>query len=311
MTTTAGVVLCVGEPLIVLGPRPGERLESADALTTSVGGAEANVAVHLARLGVRSRFAGRVGDDPFGRRVRSVLAAEGVDTSSLALDPDRPTGLYAKDPTPDGTVAYYYRSGSATSALAAIDPAALDDVGWVHVTGILASLGQGCRDVVESLLGGAVPVSFDVNFRPALWRDGDAGPALRELARRATTVFVGLDEASALWGCADAGAVRDVLPGVELVVKDAGRPAVAFDGGARVEVAALDVDVVEPVGAGDAFAAGYLAARVGGGDVREGLRMGHAVASGALTASDDLGQRVDPDVLDAARTGSGWPGGSR
>ena len=306
----SGVVLCVGEPLVVLAPPAGESLEAAASLSASIGGAEANVAVHLARLGVPARFAGRVGNDPFGRRLRAALAGEGVDVSALEVDPSRPTGLYAKDPEPGGTVAYYYRTGSAASALDRIAPAVLDGVGCVHVTGILASLGPGCRRLVESLLHGPVPVSFDVNFRPALWPDGEAPTALRELAGQSTTVFVGLDEAAALWGCSDAGAVRDVLPHVELVVKDAGRPAVAFHAGMRTEVAALDVEVVEPVGAGDAFAAGYLSARCAGGDVARALRTGHAVATGALTAHDDQGELVHPDVLHAAMTGNGWSDGA-
>lgn len=304
-----GVVLCVGEPLVVLGPSTGESLETARSLSASVGGAEANVAIHLARLGMLARFAGCVGNDPFGRRIRAALAAEGVDVSALEIDATRPTGLYAKDPGPGGTLAYYYRVGSATSALDRINPTALEDVGWVHVTGIVPSLGVGCRALVESLLEGPVDVSFDVNFRPALWSHGEAAIALRELAQRSTIMFVGLDEAAALWGCADADSVRDLFPNVELVVKDAGRPATAFRASERVDVAALDVDVVEPVGAGDAFAAGYLWARCSGGDIARALRTGHAVATGALTANDDQGAPANPDILHAATTGNGWPDG--
>ena len=306
----SGVVLCVGEPLVVLLPPAGQSLETAESLAVSIGGAEANVAVHLSRLGVPARFAGRIGDDPFGRRVRSQLEREGVDVSALAHDPDRPTGLYVKEPAPQGTVAYYYRTGSAASALDGMPLGALDDVVRVHVSGILASLSAECLAVVGSLLDGAVPVSFDVNFRPALWPNGDAAAALLALARRAATVFVGLDEAAELWRCVSADDVRSMLPTVELVVKAADGPATAFVADGRVEVAALAVDVVEPVGAGDTFAAGYLSVRVSGGDVAQALRTGHAVASGALSASDDHGEPVDAGLLHAAMTGEGWPGGA-
>jgi 2-dehydro-3-deoxygluconokinase len=307
---TADVVLCVGEPLIVLSPPKGESLESSARLCVSIGGAEANVAVHLARLGVATRFAGRVGADPFGRKLRDVLAGEGVDVAALEVDGARPTGIYVKEPTASGTIAHYYRRGSAASAMESIAPGTLDGVALVHVTGILAALGRGCARVVAGLLDDAVPVSFDVNHRPALWENGDAGAALLDLARRADVVFVGLDEAAQLWGCADAAAVREVLPGVELVVKDAGRTAVAFRGGKRIEVAALPVPVIEPVGAGDAFAAGYLAARRGtveDGDLARALRTGHAVAASALSTGGDQGERVDPALLRAATTGASWP----
>lgn len=301
------LVLCVGEPLVVLGPPPGTSLEGSDNLLVSVGGAEANVAIHLARLGVGVRFAGRVGDDPFGARVFSTLAAEGVDIGALTTDAERPTGLYAKQPTPNGTIAHYYRRGSATSAWSHIDEGAFASVTRIHVTGILASLGPGGMTVVSDLLGRDIPTSFDVNHRPALWDGADAARALLDLASRADLVFVGLDEATELWGCPDADDVRTVLPGVELVVKNAGRPAIAFADGRRIEVPALAVDVVEPIGAGDAFAAGYLAARHSGGDIPRALRTGHAVAAGTLETYDDQGGPVDPDRLVAAATGEGWP----
>jgi 2-dehydro-3-deoxygluconokinase len=308
---TGPLVLCVGEPLVVLSPEAGRRLDAAESLHVSVGGAEANVAVHLARLGVASRFAGAVGNDPFGWRVQATLAREGVDVSALQFDDTRPTGLYAKDPEPAGTVPYYYRSGSAASALTRVTHGAFDGVTLVHVSGILASLGPGCRAVVESLVEGDVPVSFDVNHRPALWPRGEAASVLRELASRAGTVFVGLDEAADLWGCSEAADVRDLFPTNELVVKDSEHAATAFHADSRVDVSALDVVVVEPVGAGDAFAAGYLSVRATGGGVAQALRTGHAVASTALVASDDHGVPPDPALLRSARTGEGWPDGLR
>lgn len=304
---SAGIVLCAGEPLVVLSPPPGGSLDGSDSVLVSVGGAEANVAIHLARLGISVRFAGRVGADPFGNRVRAALAAEGVDVETLDVDADRPTGLYAKQPTTNGTVAHYYRSGSATSAWTHIDEPAFAGVTRLHVTGILASLGPTCLRLVNDLLGRDVPVSFDVNYRPRLWDGTDAAVALGDLAARADIVFVGLDEAAELWGCTDADDVHAALPDVELVVKDAGRAAIAFAGGERLEVAALPVDVVEPVGAGDAFAAGYVAARHVGGDVARALRTGHTIAAGTLATYEDQGEPVDPDRMAAAVTGEGWP----
>lgn len=301
------IVLCVGEPLVVFSPPPGESLDDSATMLVSVGGAEANVAVHLARLGIAVRFAGRVGDDPFGARVRSTLTAQGVDVDALETDADRPTGFYAKQPTNNGTVAHYYRRGSATSGWDHIDERAFTDASWVHVTGILASLAPGCLALVRDLLARDIPASFDVNYRPALWEDADGAVTLLELASQAATVFVGLDEANALWGCATADDVRALLSRVELVVKDAGGPAVAFAGETRIEVAALPVAVVEPVGAGDAFAAGYLAVRHSGGDIARALRTGHAVAAGTLETHDDQGEPVARDRLAAAATGEGWP----
>ncbi|PVG83809.1 carbohydrate kinase [Nocardioides gansuensis] len=304
-----GVVLCVGEALVALSPPGGTPLESADHLVVSEAGAEANVAVHLSRLGVPARFAGAVGDDPLGRRLRGGLAAEGVDVSSLVCDPDQPTGLYLKDPGTTATAVHYYRSGSAASAFAALPPGARDGITHVHLSGITPALSAACHHLVEELLLElpGVTTSFDVNHRPALWPADVAGPVLLALAQLADLVFVGLDEAAALWGTPSLDALRDLVPGPELVVKDSGRAAHAFSGAALTSAEALEVEVVEPVGAGDAFAAGYLAARRRGLDPAASLRTGHVVAAGALTVVADRGAAADPALLAAAEKGHPWP----
>lgn len=307
MSGPDGVVLCVGEALVALSPVDGG-LEQATHLLASEAGAEANVAVHLARLGVPARFAGAVGDDPLGRRLREGLAAEGVDVSSLVADPDQPTGLYLKDPGAEGTAVHYYRRGSAASAFSSLPSGALADVTHVHLTGITPALSPACHQLVRDLLAvDGVTTSFDVNHRPALWPRGGAAETLLALARLADTVLVGLDEAESLWGTPDPAAVRALLPGPELVVKDSERPAHAFRGTESASAYALPVEVVEPVGAGDAFAAGYLAARRRGLDLAAALRTGHAVAVSTLAVAADRGATVDPDLLAAAERGDPWP----
>jgi 2-dehydro-3-deoxygluconokinase len=285
-----GVVLCVGEALIALTPTRGSLREATD-LAVSPAGAELNVAVHLARLGLRSRFAGRVGDDPFGQRLRDALRLEGVDDGPLEVDPDLPTGLYAKDPAATGTAVLYYRRGSAATRLRTLPPGALAGVDLVHLSGITPALSPDSDALVTGLLDTpGLVTSFDVNHRPALWPAEEAGPRLLKLAARATTVFVGLDEAARLWAVATAADVRDLLPDlVELVVKDGATAATAFTPEGTAVEPALPVQVVEPVGAGDAFAAGYLASRRRGEPAGAALRCGHALAAQVLTSHSDNG----------------------
>jgi 2-dehydro-3-deoxygluconokinase len=302
-----GMVLCVGEPLIVLTPEPGESIESAQRLIVAEGGAELNVAVHLARLGWSVRFAGRVGADPLGRRLSSVLIREGVDVSALAFDPELPTGLYLKEPGQGASTVYYFRRGSAATVLDRLPDRALDGVVHLHVTGIMAALSDACRGLVQGLLARPRPitVSFDINYRPALWEPAVASSVLMDLARGADIVFVGLDEARQLWGVDRPEGIRSLLPEpAEVVVKDGPRPAVAYllDRPPVVEPA-LAVEVVEPVGAGDAFAAGYLATRLGGGDVRSALRLGHALASQVLRTRSDHGVAPESGLVPAVRGG--------
>jgi len=244
-----------------------------------------------------------VGDDPFGRRIRDEVAASGVDISGVRTDPHRPTGLLVKNPGAEGTTVHYYRRGSAASAL---DPGVLGDeavrtAALVHLSGITPALSPECLALVTATLRPApavrpCPVSFDVNYRPALWGDGRAAAVLHDVADRADITFVGLDEAQALWGSdlAEAADVRALLPGPRiLVVKDGGRAATAFEGVRAHTVPAPKAEVVEPVGAGDAFAAGFLAGLLRGEDTVRALRLGHLTAGAALGVPGDHGPLPD------------------
>ncbi|MEU5140422.1 sugar kinase [Streptomyces sp. NPDC021139] len=303
-----GPVVCLGETMAAMAPAPSHSLDDAESLCLSVAGAESNVAMYLADLGVPVSWLSAVGDDALGRRVRSAVARAGVDVSGVRTDPARPTGLLLKEPGATGTRVHYYRGGSAASALG---PGLLDDpriggAALVHLTGVTPALSPTCRALVERALHTPPErrthaVSFDVNHRPALWPPGTAAPVLRELADRADIVFVGLDEAQGLWG-ADLRAtdVRRMLsrPRV-LVVKDGGRGATAFTERGECTVPALATEVVEPVGAGDAFAAGFLAGLCGGTDLTRALRLGHLTAASALKVVGDHGPLPDEDTIEA------------
>ncbi|GAA4903097.1 sugar kinase [Streptomyces coeruleoprunus] len=320
MTRTPAVdVVCLGESMVTFLPsRPG-RLADVESFTRSIGGAESNVACALAAAGHTVRWIGRVGADPFGDHLLAAIGAYGVDVSAVRRDPARPTGVYfrtAHDRASGAHEVAYYRAGSAASAMAAhnTDPDAVRTGRVLHLSGITAALSDDCLALLRDLTArhpGRPLVSFDVNHRPALWR-GPAGPALLELARGADVVFVGADEARAAWGLRDASDIRAALPEPDvLVVKQGSRGATAFDRnapGAREFVPAPRVDVVAAVGAGDAFAAGFLSATLRGLPVRDRLRHGHLMAAAALTAPGDLGPvpaRAHADRL-AALDGHTW-----
>lgn len=302
-------VACIGETMAALVPDPVAPLEGAAQLGVRIAGAESNVAVYLADHGVPARWVSALGDDPFGRRILSEVAASGVDVSGVRTDPHRPTGLLVKDPGTETTRVHYYRRGSAASALTAdvLNDDAVRTAGLVHLSGITPALSPGCRDLVAALLEVPAaerprPVSFDVNHRPALWPDGTAPDVLLGFARQADITFVGLDEAQALWGAGltDAAAVRDLLPRPRLlVVKDGGLSATAFEGDRVHTVPAPRVAVVEPVGAGDAFAAGFLAGLLRGEEPVRALRLGHLTAGAALRVTGDHGPLPAPARLAA------------
>ncbi|MBT2518444.1 sugar kinase [Streptomyces sp. ISL-90] len=294
-------VVAIGETMVLIAPAHAEPLERAVDFHLDPGGAEANVASHLAALGRHAAWAGTVGDDTLGRRLVRQLAERGVDTRWVGVDPEAPTGVYFKDP---GSGVQYFRAGSAASRMAPalLDGLPVDTARIVHLSGITPALSASCDALVDAAFALVAPgpaiMSFDVNHRPVLWSSTDAAARrLRELAARADLVFVGLDEAAELWDTETADDVRALLPEPALlVVKDGAVGATEFArigssgsiGDTVERVPAVPTDVVEAVGAGDAFAAGYLDAFLRGASPAERLRAGHERAVLVLAETADF-----------------------
>ncbi|GAA3013719.1 sugar kinase [Actinokineospora diospyrosa] len=297
-------VVCLGESMAVFVPAEAGPAEGVTAWTRTVGGAESNVASTLARIGVPSAWVSAVGDDPFGRAVLAAVGSAGVDVSGVVVDPTRPTGLYVKESDAAGSPVRYYRRGSAASAMGPdlLERLDLTGVEVIHVSGITAALSPDCLALLRAVMD--LPrtghkVSFDLNWRPALWADADPA-VLRELADRADTVLVGADEAETVWGATTPAQVRAVLPNPGTLVVKQGAVGATLLRHDRPEVfePALAVEVVEPVGAGDAFAAGYLAATLDGAAPSRALRCGHVRAATVLRTHHDVADPVPADVLE-------------
>ncbi|GGD82657.1 sugar kinase [Microbacterium murale] len=291
---TAPEVVCIGETMALITPTDAA-LSDAHEASLGLAGAESNVTAGLAAAGHRAAWASRLGDDPLGVRISSELTRRGVELW-VELDRDAPTGVMFKDPGAEGSSVHYYRRGSAASRLAPgyLSVEQLTGVKIVHTTGITPALSPSARDMVDRLFqdarsAGAL-VSFDVNDRRALWTMEDAATTLARLANAADITLVGRDEAERIWGTSTAEEIRAFLPDCGLlVVKDGDVGATAFDGDAEpVFVPAPVVEVVEPVGAGDAFASGFLAATLEGKPLAERLTAGHVAAERVLTIAADM-----------------------
>ncbi|MFF0265081.1 sugar kinase [Kribbella sp. NPDC004536] len=291
MPETAAI--CLGEAMIMLAGGAGP-LADVEVFKRSVGGAECNVAGGLAALGVPTGWISRLGDDGFGQHVLRDLQARGVDVGGVELDPVRPTALYVKESDGGRSRMHYYRSGSAAAALA---PAFLDrpevrerlaQAKLVHTTGITAAISASSSDMLERLATEPRDflLSVDLNWRPVLWRERDPEPLWR-LLKAADIVLIGADEAEVFAGTGDADALYELIGAPTLVVKDDSNAAIVLESGGRTEVPALSVDVVETVGAGDAFAAGFLAGTLQGLSVVQRLRLGHLTAAAVLTRPED------------------------
>lgn len=286
-------------------------------MSMSLGGAETNVAIGLARLGHSVRWAGRVGDDEIGQFALRTLRAEGVSLDAVSVDAERPTGLMILESRTAGVSrASYYRAGSAGSALQPEDLAGALAAGCriLHVTGITPALSATAAEATlaaarQARAAGAT-VSFDVNFRSKLWAADRAAEVLTRLVAEADVVIAsedelhlvcppGLDEEDAVHHLGRLG-VRDV------VVKRGqdGATAWAFSDGTVTSTEhrdAVQVQVVDTVGAGDAFSAGYLSAALDGLPLAE--RLDRGVALGAFAVADSTDWEGLPTRADLALVG--------
>lgn len=294
-------VICVGETMAMVTPTTLTSLADSETFTITPGGAEANVASHLVSMGFDALWVSRLGNDALGDRIARMLAQRGMNMSFVIRDHAASTGVYFKDPLPAGRRGVaYYRSASAASQMAIgdLERWPMNKATWVHTSGITAALSKSCSTLVEQIITDSKAlgygVSFDVNFRAALWptREFAANRSL-ELGRQCQVILVGLDEAHELWGVSTAEQVADLFRTVpNVVVKDGGNEAVEIlqtvDSRRVIRVPAQKVDIVEAVGAGDAFASAYLAGYLRDHGPEQRLAAGHARAAWTLGSLEDF-----------------------
>ncbi len=297
MSLTAGAgerpdVVTVGEAMVAF--RADGPVVQGGTQTTRLAGSESNVAIGLARLGHRVEWAGRVGADAFGDLVLRELRAEGVGTTHAAADPERPTGLmFVTQRTADLSSVDYRRSGSAGSALGPADVAdALTTAPrFLHLTGITPALSDSAREsvtvLVDLAVAAGVRVSLDVNYRSRLWTREQARAVLAPLSDRAFVVIASEDELDLVSAspATEADLAASLLSrGVhQVAVKRGVRGASVYTADARQDASALAVTAVDPMGAGDAFCAGYLSGLLDGLDPAGCL--GRGTVGGAFVAS--------------------------
>ncbi|MET9762829.1 sugar kinase [Streptomyces sp. NPDC006372] len=308
-------VVTFGETMAAFRAQGALRL--GGSLGLSVAGAESNVAIGLARLGHRVRWAGRVGADELGALVLRTLRAEGVDTGHAVTDDSgRPTGLLLTEPRL-GTLTRvsYYRAGSAGSAVSPADvlPALAAGTRVLHLTGITPALGPSAAEAVLAAATAAreagLTVCLDVNHRSRLWSADRARTVLIPLLAHVDLLIASEDELPLVQerpGADEPEAVAGLLAaGVgEVVVKRGARGATSHTAAGVNDRAARQVDAVDLVGAGDAFVAGYLSGLLDGADVPARLHRAVTTAAFAvatrgdwegLPTRDELGLFDQPD----------------
>lgn len=295
-------VVTFGEPMVLLLATDDVPLPNAQRFDYGLAGAESNLATGLARLGHRVAYFGRVGADSFGDRIQQTLRAEGIDVSRLISDHERPTGLLIRD-SPQGRpiTVEYRRSGSAATAL---DPGTLPvelltDTRILHVTGITAALSVSALAATERAMviakdSGAV-VSFDPNIRLRLADPERWQVIIKQLAPYADIVFTGRDEAELISPGVEPERWFTDLGATNVIVKDgaAGSYEYLRDSGIVVHAGVRTVPLIDPIGAGDGFNAGWISAWLDGADGQTEADAETRLRTGAVVASMVVAVRGD------------------
>jgi len=304
-------LIALGETMIALAPAPGTSLRTAPHLLVDHAGAESNTCVGLARLGFRVAWVSRLGSDAAGDRVIDALAAEGVDVRWVRRDPRRPSGLMVKEP---GARVRYCRTGSAASDMGPddLEEVPVADAKAVLVSGVTALIGERPQQAAVALLSAARGLRIvDPNLREGLWGSDRRAGLVLPLIDRCNLLLTGAEEVRELLGPASgqrnarlSGSARlsaersddeDLARRItergprEVVVRGGATVGVLADGSWQT-IAIQRTGAVDPIGAGDAFNAGYIAVRFRGGSIEEalhaGVRCGAAVTA---TPSDTAG----------------------
>jgi 2-dehydro-3-deoxygluconokinase len=280
----------MGETMLRLSAPVGVALEDAPYFLVHVAGAESNVAVATSRLGTSAGWVSRLVDNPLGRRIHNQIRGQGVDVSRVLWTRNDRIGTYFVElgRTPRAGRILYDRAGSA---MAGIDP---DQVDWsylrqgrvLHLTGITPGLGPSCLRLVtralEEARGGGQIVSFDVNYRARLWGVTEAVTVLSPLLRQVGILISTSADAHRLFGI-DGGAVevaealRDRF-GAGMTVVTSGVHFAAVDRARTYQREGYAVEALDRIGAGDAFAAGFLHGYLSEG-IEQGLAYGAALAA--------------------------------
>jgi 2-dehydro-3-deoxygluconokinase len=303
----------LGEVLLRLSIPSPARFETTRQLEVQIGGSEANVVAACARLGLRAAWISALPDNPWGERIRRELAGHGIDCAYVRVIPDTRMGVYFLEygVAPRPIRVLYDRQHSAFAHLTPemVDWDVVRRARLVHLSGITPALGDGPRRIVERALGEATTVSFDVNYRAALWSPEAARAFADQAMPYARYVFLGQAEAETVFkltGPAEAilEAVSRLAPKATVTLLQGPDGSTVLDGGRIWHPSRQHaVQMVDPIGAGDAYVAGFLWATLRGRPVQDVVDAAAAVAALKCSTWGDIALVSPRDVEDVLAGG--------
>ncbi len=300
----------MGEMLIQLNPVTTGPIRHVEYFEKHAAGAEGNFAIGLARMGLTSGFITRVGNDEFGKYILRVLRSEGVDVSKVITDREAPTGLYVIQrsyPIPEKSSVLYYRKGSAASRLGPddVDPKYITEAKLFHVTGITPALSESCREATLNALRIAeannVKISIDTNIRLKLWSADKARETLLPMIRKADIILTDPEDSEILIQERNPGKIaRSLLAlGASIVVVKLGEEgALAATKDKTVKKSAFKVPVEDVIGAGDAFAAGFIASILKEEEIGKALEVANVAGALVVMVRGDVENMPSRDEVE-------------
>jgi len=292
-------VVSFGESMALFYPDATGPLRHINGFFKYMGGAESNVTIALSRLGFKSGWFSRLGDDEFGKYILSEVMGEGVNVSRVIFDSERATGLMFKEKfLKKNPNVHYFRNNSAASALspADIDADYIKSAKYLHVTGITLAISQSARAAVYKAVKIArandVQVSFDPNLRLKLWSVDEAKDVIMDIAKMSDIVFCGDDEGYLLTGCNTPEEIAKVFlnMGCKTVpVKLGKKGCFIAEAGISQYISSYPTEYIEDsAGAGDGFAAGFLAGQLRSYDAVKSAEIGNWIGALATLVRGDV-----------------------
>ncbi|MFC6295158.1 sugar kinase [Lactiplantibacillus daoliensis] len=310
--------LTIGEPMALFASQDEDvTLRDATHFQKFLAGAEVNVAVGVSRLGHSVEYVTQLGEDPMGDYIKDQLHQNQIGTNYISTTADYLTGFQMKEKVSAGDPnTFYFRRGSAASHLAAsaLDKIDFSELKLAHLTGIFPGTSDEAlatfKALVAKLKANHIQTTFDPNLRPQLWESREKMvTTINSLAADAEIILPGINEGEVLMGSRDPEAIADFfLANGEttqtVVVKLGAKGAfLKTKSGRTYSVPGYKVSkVVDTVGAGDGFAAGFITGRLDGLSIEASALRGNAVGSFAVQAPGDNDGYPTPDELESFMT---------
>lgn len=301
-------LITIGETMIALVPGEHGLLRYNKDYRVRIAGAESNLAMGVQKLNHSAGWISRLGKDEFGQLILREIQSEGVDCSNVVWDTAHPTGLMFKQMEAKDTKVFYYREHSAASHLQKSDlkEEYFKGCKMLHITGITPVLSKSCKETVLEAVNIAKRqgclISFDPNIRKKLWKDNDYRVLFKELLLQADVIEMGLEEGQFILGLNTTEEITEYLlknnKNVIIAIKNGSNGVEIISNKGKIFIPPYPCHCIEPIGAGDAFNAGFLCGILEGKDLETCGKMGAIAGAMATEVIGDVENQPDQEQME-------------